>query len=35
MHRDEPDEMLESLEGLLGILEESEIEAKSTIDLRL
>jgi hypothetical protein len=31
MHRDEPDEMLESLEGLLGILEQSEIEAKSII----
>ncbi len=27
MHRDKPDEVLESLERLLGILEQSEVEA--------
>ena len=31
MHRDKFDEVLESLEGLLGILEESKVQAKSTI----
>lgn len=31
MHRDKADEVLESLESLLGILEQSEVEAESPI----